>query len=127
MIRRGTRHSWYDLSEDDVKLIRQLTALREYHRAESAKLSFRRIAEKFDTTQYIVRNIAHLRGYMAKHSKTPEKIVTTRKEARELGIRRYYTGNPCPKGHKGARFTLSANCERCTLEANRRKRAARRL
>ncbi len=41
------------------------------------------------------------------------KEVITRKQAKELGLARYFTGKPCPHGHVCERKTKSAACLIC--------------
>lgn len=40
----------------------------------------------------------------------------TRKEAKEQGLTRYYTGVPCPKGHDAIRLVSNYTCVKCTKE-----------
>jgi 5-methylcytosine-specific restriction endonuclease McrA len=40
-------------------------------------------------------------------------LPRTRKEAIERGIKRYFSGKPCPNGHVSARFVSSYNCVDC--------------
>ena len=42
-------------------------------------------------------------------------IITSRKEAKSLGTKRYYTGKPCPRGHIVERFTCNGNCTLCNI------------
>ncbi len=48
----------------------------------------------------------------------------TRAEARLLGLRRYFTGKPCKRGHVCERLTCNATCLRChsSNDNNRQKR-----
>lgn len=39
--------------------------------------------------------------------------IISRKEAKEQGLKYYYTGNPCPKGHIYKRFTSAGTCSVC--------------
>lgn len=39
--------------------------------------------------------------------------IITRKQAKELGLKRYYTGKECRKGHIAERFTLTGCCLEC--------------
>lgn len=39
--------------------------------------------------------------------------VMTRREAVESGLKRYYTGKPCSKGHDSQRFTSTGACIKC--------------
>lgn len=39
--------------------------------------------------------------------------IMKRSEARELGLVHYYTGNACPKGHVGMRYTANGVCVEC--------------
>jgi hypothetical protein len=41
--------------------------------------------------------------------------VVTRKQAKALGLVRYFTGKPCPHGHIAQRFTSYGQCEACTV------------
>jgi len=55
---------------------------------------------------------------------TEEKMeIITRKEAKEQGLRRYYTAQPCNAGHYSERYTNGGGCIDC-LNANTRKRMA---
>lgn len=42
--------------------------------------------------------------------------IITRKEALALGLKRYFTGKPCPKGHVCERFVSGWTCVDCTLD-----------
>lgn len=42
--------------------------------------------------------------------------IITRAEARALGLPRYFTGKPCPKGHLSERYTSSTQCRACSIE-----------
>jgi hypothetical protein len=46
----------------------------------------------------------------------------TRKEALEQGSTRYFTGEPCGRGHVAERYTARGNCVECQEEARRRER-----
>lgn len=39
--------------------------------------------------------------------------VLTRRQAAEAGLKRYYTGKPCSKGHDEQRFTSTGVCVKC--------------
>lgn len=39
--------------------------------------------------------------------------VISRKEARDKGLSKYYTGQPCTKGHDSYRYTQSGTCAAC--------------
>lgn len=39
--------------------------------------------------------------------------VMTRRKAAEAGLKRYYTGKPCSKGHDSPRFTSTGACVKC--------------
>jgi len=41
--------------------------------------------------------------------------VMTKKQAKELGLKRYFSGKPCPRGHVADRYT-SAGCVICMAE-----------
>ena len=43
----------------------------------------------------------------------------SRKEAKEKGLVRYFTGKPCGKGHLSERFTSTKNCVTCHQERRR--------
>jgi hypothetical protein len=47
--------------------------------------------------------------------KLPPKIVT-RVEARALGLKRYFTGEPCTRGHVCERATRNSDCVECNHE-----------
>lgn len=49
--------------------------------------------------------------------------IITRKEAKEQGLKRYFTGKPCKHGHVSERRTITGYCEECCAikyKANRR-------
>ena len=39
--------------------------------------------------------------------------IISRKEAKAKGLKRYFTGNPCPKGHVAERYTKKGSCCEC--------------
>jgi hypothetical protein len=41
------------------------------------------------------------------------EMPTKRAEAARRGLRRYYTGEPCKRGHFGDRYTSSGRCVSC--------------
>lgn len=41
------------------------------------------------------------------------ELPSSRAEARSQGIKRYYTGKPCPKGHMTYRYTAGGGCAEC--------------
>lgn len=43
-------------------------------------------------------------------------IIVTRGEAKKVGLKRYFTGKPCPYGHASERYVSSAGCIRCHRE-----------
>ncbi len=47
--------------------------------------------------------------------------VISRKEARERGLTRYFTGKPCKHGHLSDRLTSDGNCKECSREKDRKK------
>ncbi len=42
--------------------------------------------------------------------------IITRAEAKEQGLKHYFTGNPCNRGHLDERLTSSSTCCECTRE-----------
>ena len=40
--------------------------------------------------------------------------IISRKDARERGLKRYFTGRPCTQGHIGEGYTSSGRCVTCT-------------
>lgn len=44
--------------------------------------------------------------------------LITRAEAKAQGLKRYYTGKPCPHGHVGERYVSSRNCLTCHCARN---------
>lgn len=42
-------------------------------------------------------------------------IIVSRKEAREKGVNKYFTGLECSRGHISQRYTVSAMCITCSL------------
>lgn len=47
--------------------------------------------------------------------------IVTRKEAIARGLNRYFTGNPCPKGHLSERMVCDWKCVQCRIEHRREK------
>lgn len=47
--------------------------------------------------------------------------IISRKEAKSLGIKRYYTGKPCPHGHVEPRYTHNGECEACARNRSSKK------
>lgn len=119
----GELHWKAKLSAEDVELIRRLIEVRNHHFNEWRKLTSRQIAVKFNVSKSLIESIAAYRSRVTQQE--PEAFAESRRIALEKGVSRYYTGNPCPKGHNGGRFTASANCCECAMELNRRKRARR--
>lgn len=39
--------------------------------------------------------------------------ISTRREALEAGLKRFYTGRPCKHGHDAERFTTTGGCVKC--------------
>ncbi len=44
------------------------------------------------------------------------KEIITRPEARNLGLNKYFTGKPCPRGHIADRYTQKGSCTECLSE-----------
>lgn len=51
--------------------------------------------------------------------------IVTRKDARSRGLKRYFTGAPCPHGHIDERFTSGGGCRSCIREHLERARRAK--
>src|SRR5690625_935090 len=45
-------------------------------------------------------------------------IITSRKEAKSLGLTHYFTGKPCIRGHTSKRWVSSGKCMSCHYEDN---------
>ena len=54
------------------------------------------------------------------------KQVISRKEAKHLGLTRYFTGEPCKSGHVDLRITDSGVCVQCRSIMKKKKTAERR-
>jgi hypothetical protein len=50
--------------------------------------------------------------------------VISRLDAKNIGAKRYFTGNPCPKGHICERFVSNTDCVEC-IAVHVKKRSAR--
>jgi len=50
--------------------------------------------------------------------------ITTREEARAAGLKRYFPGKPCRRGHVAERKASDGSCVECNRENNRQRRAA---
>lgn len=48
--------------------------------------------------------------------------IITREQARERGIKRYFTGDPCPRGHICERWASNAKCVECSHEEHAYRR-----
>lgn len=48
--------------------------------------------------------------------------IITRKQAKELGLRKYYTGNECPYGHLAERYTSTGMCCPCIKKYDRERK-----
>jgi hypothetical protein len=48
----------------------------------------------------------------------------TRKQAREKGLKRYFTGKPCKRGHVVERRVDTGDCAECVNQRSRKWRAA---
>lgn len=53
--------------------------------------------------------------------------VISRKEARLLGLKRFFTGVPCPRGHVADRGVVNGTCTECISEKNRERAARNKL
>lgn len=42
--------------------------------------------------------------------------IRSRKDSRLAGLKRYFTGRPCPRGHVAERYTSSQGCVACAAE-----------
>lgn len=51
-----------------------------------------------------------------------DKQIVTRKEAREKGLKKYFTGSICVNGHIAERLTISGSCFECCKENTRKMR-----
>jgi hypothetical protein len=54
----------------------------------------------------------------------PALPIVTRKEAKALGLKRYFTGKPCPQGHVAERHVSSGSCFACSNARTREYREA---
>lgn len=57
------------------------------------------------------------------------KRLVSRQEAKKLGLKRYFTGQPCKNAHVDERMTVNASCIGCTRknDMSERRRAASRF
>ena len=53
---------------------------------------------------------------------TAARTIILRPEALSLGLKCYYTGKPCPKGHLAGRYVKQGQCAICVKERNQRRR-----
>lgn len=42
--------------------------------------------------------------------------IISREQARKLGLKRYFTGKPCPRGHLSERYVSVCACAECLIE-----------
>lgn len=50
--------------------------------------------------------------------------IVSRKEAKALGLVRYFTGKVCPSGHLADRYTSTSNCVECLIAAGKKNKDA---
>lgn len=55
-----------------------------------------------------------------------EREIITRKQAKERGLKRYFTGKPCKHGHVAERYYSGAHCLICLHERNQTDEAKQR-
>jgi len=48
--------------------------------------------------------------------------IISRKDAQSLGLKRYFTGKPCPVGHISERYVSSQTCRKCGKDQTDKKR-----
>jgi 5-methylcytosine-specific restriction endonuclease McrA len=60
---------------------------------------------------------------MAKKNIDRSGAVVTRSEARIMGLRKFYSGKPCPIGHLCDRYTGDGRCIECSIIKNSKYRA----
>jgi len=48
-----------------------------------------------------------------------DRIASSRREAREVGLRFYFTGEPCSHGHIAVRSTITGTCVECQRKSTR--------
>lgn len=53
--------------------------------------------------------------------------IISKKDAIKKGLSRYFTGNPCPRGHISQRTIYGSACLICRAEKDREKRFAKKL
>lgn len=46
----------------------------------------------------------------------PAMDIITRKQAQEQGLKHYFNGKPCKRGHLSPRYLSTGGCTRCTIE-----------
>jgi transcription initiation factor IIF auxiliary subunit len=61
---RGSAHHNAKLNEDDVRLVLQLVAERDYHLAEAKKLTNEEIAKKFDVHVRTIDRVTQRSGWI---------------------------------------------------------------
>jgi hypothetical protein len=47
--------------------------------------------------------------------------VISREDARQRGLKHYFTAEACPRGHVAPRFVSTTGCTECTREDNKRR------
>lgn len=53
-----------------------------------------------------------------------DETIVTREDAKAAGLKRYFTGVPCPSGHVAFRTTINGSCFECTRLAKAQEYAA---
>jgi hypothetical protein len=51
-------------------------------------------------------------------------LPLSRADAKARGLRHYFTGQPCPRGHRAPRFVSDRKCAACSTEKRDTRRAA---
>jgi hypothetical protein len=83
------------------KLVSNYTCIQCLRIKLFAKRKIKRAAEQTEKKQLRDK----LRG--------PHHLPATAMEAKEIGLKRYFTGLPCPRGHISDRYTGSSTCVEC--------------
>lgn len=63
----------------------------------------------------------------SRQAEVQERQIITRAEAKALGLKRYFTGKPCKRGHVAERYSNDQSCVSCKAEdraANKEQNAA---
>ena len=108
-------HGQQKLCSVECRKIFRSQYVKKYVQSDKHKESQKRFNQLESTKKYLreyrkaEKNIQHNKAY----PKTEKGTIITRKEAKANGLKLYFTGNPCVRGHITERIFPSGDCLEC--------------